>query len=189
MTGRRRIQITAAIVLGVVVPCGATLWFFRTTIGRKPSIIGKDAPLFEATTTTGDVLTLSGYDGRRLALLFVDLDCPACVEQLGFLDGLNRESLYPDLGILAVSESGQERTAAFAGQISLSIPLGIDSGSVARGYQVDYEPTLILIDDNRIVRFYKRGGLAPDLMRRLISDFAVEGKIPLEAVVGGDPDE
>jgi len=191
MTAARKLQVATALALGVILPVAATLWFAeRLQVAHNQSIVGKQAPDFEVATLRGEYHTLSTYEGRRLALLFVDFDCPACVQQLGYLDKLSREVLGPpDLEMLAVSESSDERTSGFAGDFTLSFPLVVDCGSMRSGYRVTSEPTLVLIDERGIVRFSRGGSMRLGMMRRLIHGFAVEGKIALEAVVAEDADE
>jgi peroxiredoxin len=190
MTGARKLQIAAAFTLGVVLPCAVTFWFFKEAgVADKQSILGEDAPDFDATTFSGDVHKLSDHDGERLALLFVNFDCPACVEQLSYLDRLNREISSSDFGALAISESSYERTCAFVDDFTLSFPLVIDYGSMTEDYRAEGGPTLVLVDEKRIVRFHKSGQMQLSAMRRLIRDFALEGKIPLEAFVDTEGDE
>ncbi len=186
MTCARKLQVAVAFALGLILPSAVTVWFFRATVVDVPCIIGKDAPRFNVTSISGDTYSIETCTGKRTVLIFVDLDCPACLRELVSLDKLNRELTGSDLQILAVSGSSRERTLSFARDCTLSFPLAMDSGSMARDYVVRAEPTIIFLDEGNVVRFQRDGSVPIVVMRRLISEFALEGKIALEGFVDAE---
>ena len=99
---------------------------------------GRPAPDFEAPVTSGEIIRLSKYRGRRVILYFYPKDdTPGCtVEACGLRDHYDR---IRELGaeVLGVSVDDSESHRRFTGKFSLPFALVADVGAkIAEAYGV-----------------------------------------------------
>lgn len=140
-----------------------------TLAGRTEALeVGDRAPDFELAATTGGVISLSDYVGKKMVLVeFYHTDWgPTCVANLA----ARRNDLekFEALGVqvLAISLDHPYSQAAFAQSLGLAYPLLSDfpHGRTVRAYGVEYyegeakrlyaRPSFFLIDKDGIVRGY-----------------------------------
>lgn len=97
---------------------------------------GDAAPDFECPTTTGDVVRLSDFRGRKLVMYFYPMDdTPGCTAQACSLRDHNAEIAARGAAILGVSAQGQESHARFTQKYRLNFPLLADTRQqVAKAY-------------------------------------------------------
>lgn len=99
---------------------------------------GRPAPDFEAPITSGEVIRLSNYRGRRVILYFYPKDdTPGCtVEACGLRDHYDR---IRELGaeVLGVSVDGAESHRKFTEKFNIPYPLVADADAkIAEAYGV-----------------------------------------------------
>lgn len=101
---------------------------------------GEPAPDFTLPDQDGQQVSLSGFRGRRVVLVFYPADfSPVCTDQLTVYQDVLEEFERRDAQLLGISVDGAFCHKAFQGHLNLTIPLLADfhpKGEVARAYGV-----------------------------------------------------
>jgi peroxiredoxin len=121
-------------------------------------LAGKSAPDFALKGTSGANFRLSEYRGDVVALAFWGSRCGTCGDQLGALSRMINTYQSAGLTALAVNvDDDQVAATAFAIAHPVGFPVLLDpTKSVARKYQVDNLPMLLLIDRSGAIRYVHR---------------------------------
>ncbi|MCI0577985.1 MAG: redoxin domain-containing protein [Chloroflexi bacterium] len=124
---------------------------------------GTPAPDFSLPGTTGRTLSLSGFKGQPVVLVFYPADgSPVCSNQLALYNEALPLFAEFDAQLLAISVDDLASHHDFAGQLGLAFPLLADSdpkGRVAQTYGVydrqsgDSQRALFVIDEGGTVRW------------------------------------
>lgn len=98
--------------------------------------IGDPAPDFQATTGTGETVTLTDYRGRKLVLYFYPMDdTPGCTRQACSLRDHHGEMLARGAAVLGVSTQDRDAHQRFTDKHGLNFPLLVDADrQLARAY-------------------------------------------------------
>lgn len=114
--------------------------------------IGHDAPDFELTTLSGDVIRLSQFRGGPTLISFGTTWCPGCRDEAATLQRLHLD--YPELVVLLVDREETHRTVqAFADEHGLTFPIVLDhDGKVSRQYRVYAIPSLFFVDSQGVIQ-------------------------------------
>lgn len=125
---------------------------------RPYRLLGKPAPDFALRATSGTNFRLSEYHGDVLLLTFWGSRCGTCGAQLGALSRLVDTYQSAGLTALAVNvDDDQAAAAGFAAAHPVSFPVLLDPAKgVARQFQVDNLPMLLLIDRSGAIRYVYR---------------------------------
>jgi peroxiredoxin len=142
---------------------------------QKIALLGQPAPDFRLLSLDGRPVSLSGYRGRKLLLVFWASWNNASHAEMFVLDALYQRSHTPESGFdfLGISLDDDRAAAqAFANQSKIPFPVVLDANrSVTNAYQIRSVPTELLIDTAGKVEFgsagVSQGSQSGELMRRL----------------------
>jgi thiol-disulfide isomerase/thioredoxin len=146
--------------------------------GPLPPRAGASAPAFSTNTPDGAAIALEAHRGRVVLLDFWATWCPPCVASMPALQRLHTE--YGGKGFVVVGvnqEAGEEQLVRkFLRTHSISFPIAMDNGAIARKYGVFTFPTSFLLDrDGTIVATY-RGVASESALRRDIEAALLAGE-------------
>jgi peroxiredoxin len=146
---RNPLFLLAAALLGVVSGAPAADAY---------RLMGKPAPDFALKGTSGVNFRLSEYRGDVVALAFWGSRCGTCGGQLGALSRMVNTYQSAGLTVLAVNvDDDQVAAASFAAAHPVGFPVLLDPAKgVARRFQVDNLPMLLLIDRGGAIRYVHR---------------------------------
>ena len=131
--------------------------------GTGPEV-GKQAPDFTLVTMAGTEITLSELRGTPVVLNFWTIDCPACQDQLVYLEQAAEQS-DGEIAIIAVDIGDPlSRIKQFFGDYKLHFTVALDTDAqVSYKYNVRYTPTTFFIDSNGVIRAIKIGASETEL--------------------------
>ena len=127
---------------------------------------GAPAPHFDLTALGGGPTSLAGHNGRVVLLDFWATWCEPC--RLSFPEYQALASRYGDrVAIVGISEDDEAAGIGnFVEETGASFPVAWDGDkTVARSYQIKSMPTLVIIDQNGLVRFVHSGFFKGDESR------------------------
>ena len=108
---------------------------------------GSEAPELELENLDGDTLSLRGYRGRRVLLVFSDPECGPCNALLPELARFQDE-----IEIAMVSRGDAEANRAKAAGHGLDFPIAIQRGwTVSKQYGIFATPVAFLIDEEGVI--------------------------------------
>ncbi len=110
--------------------------------------IGDSAPDFALADTAGKIATLSEYKGKWVVIVFWDLSCKSCKEELPYINSYFNSMSNPNLALLTISYKGQTAMIeSYLKSQKLSFPALIDSdGAICNKYTIAAYPTTILVN-------------------------------------------
>lgn len=164
----------------------------RGGVGRpdKSPMSGRKAPEFSLTSLQGKQVSLADFNGQVVLLDFWASWCPPCRASMPLLGGLDAK--YRDKGLKVISINERDTPALAEGVVKemkyKALVLLDEDGSVADRYQIEYLPTLILIDQKGKVVWLK-AGFAPyeaEPLERRICDLL---RVKYTHGFGGGPSE
>jgi peroxiredoxin len=119
---------------------------------------GAGAPDFALRATSGSNFRLSEHRGDVVLLVFWGSRCSQCAAQLASLSRLVDTYRSAGLAALAVNvDDDQVAAAEYAMAHPVSFPVLLDPAkTVARQYQVDNLPMLLLVDRTGVIRHVHR---------------------------------
>lgn len=129
--------------------------------GTSDPRIGTQAPDFELShATSNKTSALRDYQGEPVLLDFWSLTCPPCIEEMQTLRSIHRESKGEfnilSINIDAPSTRRDQRVKTMTEGKGIDFPVLLDHGPVARDYQIEIMPTLVLVDpQGHIARVFK----------------------------------
>jgi peroxiredoxin len=136
--------------------------------------IGDSAPGFTLTDTSGKAVTLSEYSGKWVILVFWDMTCNACKEELPYVDGYYKQLSDPDTVMLTISNKGQPALVqSFLKSQKYSFTALLDTdGMVSDRYTIAAYPVCLLLDGSgKIVKIRQTSFKS----EKELSDFIKEG--------------
>jgi peroxiredoxin len=148
--------VLAIAVLGVVIAVGAVALF------TQPA--SDDAPLFTLTDIDGDMCALSALRGKIVVLDFFATWCGPCEPELVHLAELYETYSGNEVSIASISVDPAydtvERLQQFRVGHAISWTIVRDTANVANEYNIEYIPTLVIVDQSGHIR-YRHVGLTP----------------------------
>jgi peroxiredoxin len=146
---RKSLFLLAAALLGAGL-CAAAEPRYR--------LKGAGAPDFALRATSGSNFRLSEHRGDVVLLVFWGSRCSQCAAQLASLSRIVDTYRSAGLAALAVNVDDDQLAAAeYAMAHPVSFPVLLDPGkAVARQYQVDNLPMLLLVDRAGLIRHVHR---------------------------------
>jgi peroxiredoxin len=167
MTGRH--DRSAALVVLVVMAIGLALGCGLLGAGcgsgsGSTATTAKTAPDFSGTTLDGVEVSLSGYLGKPVVLVFTASWCPSCGEEAPEIDQFYRDQAGR-VGVLAmdVNDSVADMQA-FMSDGGYTYPVMLSADDAAGAYGVRVIPTLFVIDaEGRIAKKIIGGASAAEL--------------------------
>jgi len=151
--------------LSLVFLC-STLWATDSLAVKNTGLpVGSKAPGCYAKTLDGKDFFLSRYVGPRarqelsgpVAFSFFTTFCVPCRNEIPYLHTLKKE--YPALNIYMINiREDPKIVRSFAEKMNYTLPILLDRyGKIAENYSAVVTPTLVLIDKDGKIAFYKRG--------------------------------
>lgn len=125
------------------------------------NILWGNAPDFTLTTFGGKIFTLSNYQGKVIVLDLMAVRCPPCEAQMSELNAVHEEK-GEEIVIISIdvdrSETEQRVRQKFGDYVG-TWTFAMDSyeANVGWKYQVQYIPTLVIIDTKGDVSYYNYG--------------------------------
>jgi peroxiredoxin len=146
---RTSLFLLAAALLGSAL-CGAAEPAYR--------LLGQPAPDFALRATSGSNFRLSEHRGEVLLVAFWGSRCGQCGMQLAALSRMVDTYHSAGLAAFAVNvDDNQVAAAEFAMAHPVTFPVLLDPAkAVARQYQVDNLPMLLLVDRAGVIRYVHR---------------------------------
>ncbi len=122
---------------------------------------GDPAPRFALPTLAGQELSLDGFRGRPVLIVFWASWCPTCREELPLVERLQQGMRDAGLAVLAVSvddERGLPAVRTLSDALNPTFPILLDlQGTVADAYQSYAVPDAVLIDAKGMIAWRKAG--------------------------------
>ena len=116
---------------------------------------GTNAPDFELSSLQGPPISLSGFKGQRVGLIFVTPTCPYCNELESYLVDYD---LPAGSHLLLVSQGTKDQAQQIVENHDLAIPVLVDSaGAVAQAYQVGSVPQFYAVSEEGTIASFARG--------------------------------
>jgi peroxiredoxin len=119
--------------------------------------LGKQIADFTLRDFRGKERSLSEFQGRPLAVVFVGCDCPLAKLYAPRLEGLYQEFKDKGVGLVAINSNCQDSMAkvgAFARVHKLNYPVLKDpNNAVADSFQAERTPHAFLLDGDHVVRY------------------------------------
>ncbi len=114
--------------------------------------VGQEAPDFELTTLSGNVIRLSQFRGQPAVISFGATWCPDCRKEASSLQRLHED--YPELKVLLVdSEEDAGTVQAFADEFGLTCTIALDDdGKVSKSYRIYAIPSVFFLDGQGVIQ-------------------------------------
>lgn len=126
-------------------------------------LIGRPAPDFQLTDTSGQPFALSSLKGKTVVLDFWATWCPPCREELPALNRLAQSFYYQSVTVLGIDAAEDPDTVRHFLQenpLSYRILLTYDNDSPLKSYGVQSYPFLVIVDRNGVIT--DAGSYPPD---------------------------
>jgi peroxiredoxin len=129
----------------------------KTTIVIGPEI-GALAPDFTLPTVDGKQTTLSQFRGKAVILNFWDTTCPACAEEMPFIQAIFDQWPRDKLVIFGINEERIQFVQSYLDTRGLTFPVLLDTNEAIKNtYRVSAYPTTFFIDSDGIIKVIKSG--------------------------------
>lgn len=119
---------------------------------------GVPAPEFKMRLVDGNVVRLSDFEGRRVALVLWATWCQPCLREIPILSRLHKETSRNDLEIIGVSAEDPELVGKFVKRHGIGYPVTTPAQELPRPIiDVAGIPQTFVIDRNGIIQFVAGG--------------------------------
>jgi len=153
-------RIKRWLMLSMLAAFAMLIWF-SSGCGCTSAVaprVGALAPDFTLTTLDGGTVKLDELRGQPVVLNFWATWCPACREQMPYLQAAF-EQKGQEVKFIAIDvgeSSGTVRRYVDATGIGFTVALDRDRG-VARAYNIRYFPTTFLVDEKGVIKHIRLG--------------------------------
>jgi peroxiredoxin len=163
--GADQVPALAREAAGRRPPLGSERPLAHSRIEREGIPAGSPAPSFELPDLRGRTVSLAGYRGRRVLVVFSDPDCGPCDAVAPDLVRFYREQGEDGLELVLVSRGEPEENRRKAAEHGIEFPVVIQRGwRLSKKYGIFATPVAFLVDERgMIAREVARGG--PEIMR------------------------
>jgi len=115
----------------------------------------QDAPSFSLTTTSGDAITSSQFEGKNLVIFFFGYNCPPC-KTVGPDVETKLHQAFKDNSEFAIIgadqwEGNDAGVDNFQSTTGITFPLGRKGADMARDFGTTYDRIVIVNKDGKIV--------------------------------------
>ncbi len=151
------------VLWGVVLLQGAVIFVLLRQLGlmylgsaqgvaRDGLAAGERAPDFNLPDLAGGLVSLAGFRGRQLLLVFGSTTCAPCRSLMPDLNVFARERAA-ELQVLYLSRGGLEETQRFVDELEVRAPVAVHSDhELPDKYKARVTPFAFVIDGEGIVR-------------------------------------
>ena len=129
-------------------------------MSEDEALRGEPAPEFELELLNGETFSLAAYRGQVVLIDFWATWCPPCVESLPYLQSMHEEigDRITLIGVSVDRASSLSRVESMVEQFGITYLVGLnDDGRIAVDYGASAIPTMVLVDQEGIVREVKTG--------------------------------
>jgi thiol-disulfide isomerase/thioredoxin len=145
----------------------------RDLASTPPNLkVGMAAPELRGQTVEGNPVAADFHQGKSV-LVFWAAWCGPCRHEQPFLNRLAAEFLGNNVRFYGVDMLDHDRAVprAFIKEFNVAYPNIYDaSGKLAAAYEVDYPPSLVLVNEKGIVVARYPGEVSEDQLRKLIRE-------------------
>ena len=164
------VLVIAAATLTTDSTSASTAWIEPT--------VPREAPNFTLDRLNGDTFHLREHRGEVVVLNFWATWCPPCREEIPDFVSLQRdlgERGVQFVGVALERDPDPEAVRAFAEEMSVNYPIGLDDGTIARKYGgVRTLPTTFVIGPDGMIRGRIPGRTTESRLRPALEDLLSE---------------
>jgi methylamine dehydrogenase accessory protein MauD len=150
------VLLLSLMLLGALRALGLVNWRLDqleltrpSRLGRDGLKVGKKAPDFTLPALTGGEVSLQGFAGRKLLLVFTQSGCGPCRDMA---PEFNRVHDKGEHQVLVVNNGAPDETREWAEEVGARFPiLTQEKFSVSKRYEVFATPFAFLIDERGII--------------------------------------
>jgi peroxiredoxin len=136
----------------------------------QPSpLLGDLMPSFQSTTLTGNQVISGAYEGHKVVVSFVGVECAQCERILSAA-----QSVYADdrelivLGVYGRDDS--DKALSIAARLALRFPVVVDrDGSLAKHFKIQNVPTTFVVDQRGRVSWLGGSDVTEDHLSAALS--------------------
>ena len=134
---------------------------------------GNKAPDFQLQTFTGEELSLSGLQGKKVVLNFWASWCPPCKAEMPHMQNFyvrNQDQNVEILGVnMTTAEKNEMDIGMFIKDYGLTFPIVLDSkGDISILYQAISIPTTYFIDSDGYIQHKVMGPMDQEMLEELV---------------------
>ena len=135
--------------------------------------VGERAPVFSATTLSGERISLAELQGKLVVLNFWASWCGPCRSEMPALEAAAKRTAGQPIVFLGVNvQEPPETVRAFVAELGLTFPILPDpTGEIARTYQVRALPTTFFIDREGRLREQFTGEMNASVIDRRLRSY------------------
>lgn len=165
--------VTSGLLIFIIISPLALIWYFQKQDDGKSPFLGMHVPSIVVSTLNGTVFLLN-YRGKKQILIYFTVECSHCRNELINLDLLYVE-FKPQIDIFAISLSKLEKTMLLLSSRIVSFPVfQKERTSLEDSIKVVDVPTMLFIDEQRILRHIYVGERTIEEDRKLLYEFSNE---------------
>ena len=112
-------------------------------------LIGTEAPDFTLSDTGGVPVSLRDFAGRKVLLVFVSPQCPACVTMYPHLRAFSEKR--EDVQVVMVSRGSQEENQRLVEEEGFGFPVLVWEDRVAQAYRVPGTPFFYVVSEEGVI--------------------------------------
>ncbi len=132
--------------------------------------VGDAVPPFTTTDLNGQAVEVGRNHSVKELLFVFSTFCSACKTQLPIWEKMAAEMQSKDVIVRGVTLDSMEETQAYFGGKHPNLPIVIAPKEMfSRTYRVSSIPQIMLLDEDRVVRWTHTGSMTPDKIQELAS--------------------
>ena len=146
---------TLALLMGAVLGISLLSSCHPPAQGQNGTLnLNQPAPDFQLEDLSNNLISLSDYKGEPIYLNYWATTCPACVEEMPYIQAVYDEWSKRGLRVLTVNAGEDTATVkSFLQKNQYTMPVAVDgSGEVAEKYNIYYIPVSVFIDRQGVLR-------------------------------------
>ena len=118
---------------------------------------------------SGQTVPLHSYNGKVVLLVFFQVGCPVCQDEMPQIESIYKKYRSKDFDILAIDlRESAEMVRLFASENKLSYEILLDEkGSAGAAYKVKFIPRIYILDRSGAIKFDSYYVQADDLEREV----------------------
>lgn len=136
--------------------------------------VGDAVPPFTTTSLNGQAVEVGRNPSTKELLFVFSIFCSACETQLPIWEKLAAQIKSKDVNVRAVTLDSIDETKAYFGGKNVNLPIVIAPKEMfSRTYRVSSIPQIMLLDEERVVKWVHTGAMTPDKIRELTSKIGI----------------